>query len=73
MIFQRPPICLSLIWTVLLDAATRSNRWTPSFKSFPTVPAVNGISLLWSDRTALHLSLIQSIRKAGKPLLEMWN
>ena len=54
----------------LLDAATRSNRWTPIYKSFPTVPASERDLAVVVDRNSRAGDLIQAIRKAGKPLLE---
>ena len=54
----------------LLDAATRSNRWTPSYKSFPTVPASERDLAVVVSNNCLSADLIQTIRKAGKPLLE---
>ena len=54
----------------LLDAATRSNRWTPSYKTFPTVPASERDLAVVVSNKCLSADLIQTIRKAGKPLLE---
>ena len=54
----------------LLDAATRTNRWTPIYKSFPTVPASERDLAVVVDRNSSAADLIQAIRKAGKPLLE---
>ena len=54
----------------LLDAATRSNRWTPSFKPYPTVPFSERDLAVVVDRSSASADLIQAIRKAGKPLLE---
>ena len=54
----------------LLDAATRSNRWTPNYKPFPTVPASERDLAVVVDRSSKAGDLIQAIRKAGKPLLE---
>ena len=54
----------------LLDAATRSNRWVPSFKPFPTVPASERDLAVVVERSSAAADLIQAIRKAGKPLLE---
>jgi phenylalanyl-tRNA synthetase beta chain len=54
----------------LLDATTRSNRWTPIYKSFPTVPASERDLAVVVDRNSNAADLIQAIRKAGKPLLE---
>ena len=56
--------------TRLLDAATRSNRWTPSFKAYPTVPFSERDLAVVVDRSSAAADLIQAIRKAGKPLLE---
>ncbi|MGB1776378.1 MAG: phenylalanine--tRNA ligase subunit beta [Synechococcus sp.] len=54
----------------LLDAATRSNRWTPSYKAFPTVPSSERDLAVVVSKDCLAGDLIQTIRKAGKPLLE---
>ena len=54
----------------LLEAATRSNRWRPAFKPFPTVPASERDLAVVVDRALAAGDLVQSIRKAGKPLLE---
>ena len=54
----------------LLDAATRSNRWVPGFKPFPTVPFSERDLAVVVDRDCPSVELIQTIRKAGKPLLE---
>ena len=54
----------------LLDAATRSNRWVPGFKGFPTVPFSERDLAVVVDRDCPAAELIQTIRKAGKPLLE---
>jgi phenylalanyl-tRNA synthetase beta chain len=54
----------------LLDATTRTNRWTPIYKSFPTVPASERDLAVVVDRNSNAADLIQAIRKAGKPLLE---
>jgi phenylalanyl-tRNA synthetase beta chain len=54
----------------LLDAATRSNRWVPGFKAFPTVPFSERDLAVVVDRDCPSADLIQAIRKAGKPLLE---
>jgi phenylalanyl-tRNA synthetase beta chain len=54
----------------LLVAATRRNRWQPAFSPFPTVPASErDLAVVVSQRTSC-LSLLQVIRKAGRPLLE---
>lgn len=54
----------------LLDAATRSNRWTPAFKPFATVPAMERDLAVVVPRMQRSADLLQAIRKAGKPLLE---
>ena len=56
--------------TRLVDAATRSNRWTPAFKPYPTVPFSERDLAVIVDRSSAAADLIQAIRKAGKPLLE---
>ncbi|SBO42293.1 phenylalanine--tRNA ligase subunit beta [Cyanobium sp. NIES-981] len=54
----------------LLTAATRPNRWQPSFRSFPTVPAAERDLALVVPANTRAADLLQVIRKAGKPLLE---
>ena len=54
----------------LLDAATRSNRWTPAFKPFATVPASERDLAIVVNRSIAASDLAQCMRKAGKPLLE---
>ena len=54
----------------LLEAATRTNRWTPAFKPFPTVPAMERDLAVVVKRDQPSADLIQAIRKSGKPLLE---
>ena len=54
----------------LLEAATRSNRWTPAFKAFATVPASERDLAVVVERSIASSDLAQCIRKAGKPLLE---
>ena len=54
----------------LLEAATRSNRWVPTFKTFPTVPSSERDLAVVVDRNCPSALLMQAIRKAGKPLLE---
>ena len=54
----------------VLSAATRRNRWQPSFAPFATVPASErDLALVVGSDTASS-QLLQAIRKAGKPLLE---
>ena len=56
--------------SALLSAATRRNRWQPSFAPFATVPASErDLALVVSADTA-SAQLLNAIRKAGKPLLE---
>ena len=54
----------------LIIAATRRNRWTPSFSPFATVPAAERDLALVVPTTTCAASLLQVMRKAGKPLLE---
>ena len=54
----------------LLSAATRKNRWQPSFAPFATVPASERDLALVVGRDTASSQLLQAIRKAGKPLLE---
>ncbi|MEI6828369.1 MAG: phenylalanine--tRNA ligase subunit beta [Synechococcaceae cyanobacterium ELA445] len=54
----------------LLTAATRRNRWQPSFRPYATVPAAERDLALVVPRDLASGQLIQAIRKAGKPLLE---
>jgi phenylalanyl-tRNA synthetase beta chain len=54
----------------LLAAATRRNRWQPAFAPFPTVPASERDLALVVPSSVSSASLLNAIRKAGKPLLE---
>lgn len=54
----------------LLLAATRRQRWQPTFASFPTVPASERDLALLVPRAVTAAALLAAIRKAGKPLLE---
>ncbi|HJN33996.1 MAG TPA: phenylalanine--tRNA ligase subunit beta, partial [Prochlorococcus sp.] len=54
----------------IIQAATRSNRWTPIFRPFPTVPAMELDLAVIVSRECSCSDLMQAIRKAGKPLLE---
>ena len=54
----------------LLSAATRRNRWQPSFAPFATVPASERDLALVVPSDTASSQLLQAIRKAGKPLLE---
>ena len=54
----------------LLTAATRRNRWQPPFKPYPTVPAAERDLALVVPRSTQSSDLLQTMRKAGKPLLE---
>ncbi len=54
----------------LLTAGTRRNRWQPTFRPFPTVPASErDLALVVPTDTSAAI-LLAAIRKAGKPLLE---
>ena len=54
----------------LLGAATRRNRWQPVFAAFATVPASERDLALVVPAATTATSLLQAIRKAGRPLLE---
>ncbi len=54
----------------LLVAGTRRNRWQPSFRPFPTVPASERDLALVVPSATSAADLLAAIRKAGKPLLE---
>ncbi len=54
----------------LLTAATRRNRWQPAFKPYATVPSAERDLALVVPRSTQASALLQTIRKAGKPLLE---
>ena len=56
--------------TALLDAATRRNRWLTSFTPYATVPASERDLALVVPRSIGSATLLNAIRKAGKPLLE---
>jgi phenylalanyl-tRNA synthetase beta chain len=55
----------------LLVAATRRNRWQPAFIPFATVPASERDLAVVVPVETTCSSLLQVIRKAGKPLLEL--
>lgn len=55
---------------LLLNAATRANRWTPPFKPYSTLPASERDLAMVVPKSLLSGDLLQAIRKAGKPLLE---
>ncbi|WP_216902991.1 phenylalanine--tRNA ligase subunit beta [Synechococcus sp. CCY 9618] len=54
----------------LLTAGTRRNRWQPSFRPYPTVPASERDLALVVPVDTSASALLAAIRKAGKPLLE---
>ncbi len=54
----------------LLSAGTRRNRWQPSFRPYPTVPASERDLALVVPTDTTAADLLAAIRKAGKPLLE---
>ena len=54
----------------LLTAATRRNRWQPAFAAFPTVPCSERDLALVVPSDVSAASLLNAIRKAGRPLLE---
>ena len=54
----------------LLEAATRSNRWSPQFKTYSTLPSSERDLAMVVPRSLAAGDLLQAIRKAGKPLLE---
>lgn len=54
----------------LLEAATRSNRWSPQFKTYSTLPSSERDLAMVVPRSLAAGELLQAIRKAGKPLLE---
>ena len=54
----------------LLEAATRSNRWSPQFKPYSTLPSSERDLAMVVPRSLAAGDLLQAIRKAGKPLLE---
>ena len=54
----------------LLEAATRSNRWSPQFSPYSTLPSSERDLAVIVPRSLPAGDLLQAIRKAGKPLLE---
>ena len=54
----------------LLEAATRSNRWSPQFKTYSTLPFSERDLAMVVPKSLAAGELLQAIRKAGKPLLE---
>jgi phenylalanyl-tRNA synthetase beta chain len=65
-----PTHVFQLEMPALLTAATRRNRWQPSFSAYPTVPASERDLALVVSRDTASAQLLTVIRKAGKPLLE---
>jgi phenylalanyl-tRNA synthetase beta chain len=59
-----------LAMAAVLTAATRPNRWQPTFRSYPTVPASERDLALVIPHDTTAAALLSAIRKAGKPLLE---
>ena len=54
----------------LLNASTRKNIWTVTYKDYPTVPCMElDISIIVSRNTN-SADVVRVIQKAGKPLLE---
>ena len=60
----------SLDVNCLIQASTRSHRWTTIFKPFSTVPAMELDLAVVVSKTTTSADLIHTIKKAGKPLLE---
>ena len=54
----------------LLKAATRSNKWIPIYKDYPTVPSMERDISIWIARGSQTNDLIKSIKKVGKSILE---
>jgi phenylalanyl-tRNA synthetase beta chain len=54
----------------LLTAATRRSRWLPQFSPYPLVPASERDVAVEIPRQTTAASLLGTIRKAGRPLLE---
>ena len=54
----------------LLAAATRRSRWRPQFAPYPLVPASERDVAVEIPRRTTAASLLGTIRKAGRPLLE---
>ena len=55
---------------LLLNAASRSNRWVPQFKPYSNLPASERDLAMVVSKSLQSGELLQAIRKAGKPLLE---
>ena len=54
----------------LLNAAIRTNRWTPIFKDYPTVPKIDrDINFIFSKEYLVN-DIMVSIKKFGKNILE---
>jgi phenylalanyl-tRNA synthetase beta chain len=54
----------------LVTAATRRSRWLPQFAPFPLVPASERDVAVETPRGTTAASLLGTIRKSGRPLLE---
>ncbi|MFO0017733.1 MAG: phenylalanine--tRNA ligase subunit beta [Synechococcaceae cyanobacterium] len=65
-----PTYLFQLPFEPLLTAASRRNRWQPSFAPFPTVPASERDLAFVVPASTTAAALLSAIRKAGKPLLE---
>ena len=54
----------------ILNAATRTNKWTPLFKDYPLVPKIErDINLIFSKEYLIS-EILSSIKKYGKNILE---
>ncbi len=54
----------------LLVAATRPSKWLPTYKPFPTVPAMERDISIWVNDSISSNDLIKSIKKLGNEVLE---
>lgn len=70
--FELPPetYLFDFDTALLLNAATRNNRWIPQFKTYSTLPASERDLAMVVSKSLPSGDLLQAIRKAGKPLLE---
>ena len=54
----------------IIQAAIRSNKWAPRFKSYPTVPYMERDISMIVDKTCSSKEISSLIKSMGKPLLE---
>ncbi len=60
----------SLCFESLINAATRKNKWTKTYKDYPTVPSMERDIALIHSKKYSSSEVLNVIKKAGSPLLE---